>query len=115
MVADTGVAHINCLMCKKKFQLGTKKSKFLISNWSRHVSMCIEKPSHSTTQTTLGFVRSSSSEVPSSSPSTPTETQDNEEQSGSLFRQTPPAQPVGQEGAKTICNYYQTRLVTLYS
>jgi len=35
MVADTGVAHINCLMCKKKFQLGTKKSKFLISNWSR--------------------------------------------------------------------------------
>lgn len=94
MVADTGVAHINCLMCKKKFQLGTKKSKFLISNWSRHVSMCIEKPSHSTTQTTLGFVRSSSSEAPSS-PSTPTETQDNEEQSGSLFRQTPPAQPVG--------------------
>lgn len=99
MVADTGVAHINCLMCKKKFQLGTKKSKFPISNWSRHVSMCIEKPSHSTTQTTLGFVRSSSSEAPSS-PSTPTETQDNEEQSGSLFRQTPPAQSVGQEGSQ---------------
>jgi len=49
------------------------------------------KPSHSTTQTTLGFVHASSSEVPSSSPSTPTETQDNEEQFGLPFRQTLPA------------------------
>ena len=31
-VTDTGIAHINCLMCMKKFRLGTKKNKFLISN-----------------------------------------------------------------------------------
>ena len=100
-VSDTGVAHINCLICKKKFQLGIKKNKFLISNWSRHVIKCAENPSD--TQTTLGFILSSSSEVPLSPPSPPMQTKDNEEQSDSLFHQIPPAQPGGQEGSKYPC------------
>ena len=42
-VASSGAASIVCKMCCKRVQLGMKDSRFLISNWTRHVGKCAEK------------------------------------------------------------------------
>ena len=44
-VTSTGAAYISCKICMKKCQLGSKKNKFLISNWTRHAVKCNEKKS----------------------------------------------------------------------
>ena len=98
MVGSTGVAHITCCMYTNKFQLGMKKEKFLISNWSRHVCKCVDKLSHSTTQRTLDFPQSSSSETPLSSSSALSEGQRTEEPQLPPFRDSPPVPTLRQEG-----------------
>ena len=45
-VTGTGTAVIVCKLCDKKFRLGTKKNRFLISNWTRHVIKCDGKKSN---------------------------------------------------------------------
>ena len=117
-VTTLGIGHIHCLMCSKSFQLGKKKDRFLISNWSRHVTKCVGIDG---SQTLLDFTSSSLS---SASPPSQTEqlhetaleesqphSQLNESPAAeslsddtvcmreinSLFQETPPAPPQGQE------------------
>ena len=66
-VTTLGIGHIRCLICLKSFQLGKKKDRFLISNWSRHVTKCVGRAG---SQTLLDFTSSLSS---ASSPSSQTD------------------------------------------
>ena len=67
LVTTLGIGHVRCLMCLKSFQLGKKKDRFLISNWSCHVTKCVGRAG---SQTLLDFTSSLSS---ASSPSSQTD------------------------------------------
>ena len=57
-------ADVTCRICSKKFQLGTKNNRYIISNWTRHIINCAvkgNKSNHSIREFT------SPSPVPSSS------------------------------------------------